>query len=228
MGWIKRQWEEIRPHAKWELVKAIIVSSAYPIVQKLRHLQWDWYVFGVLFLGSLIVQITWGKKRFSSQSTPQLGTNALTAVDFDAKAFLKTSYVSSLEPEVEARLRAIIAQANPPDLDSFYVKLLTKGAILFTYDMAWSHIYKSQVLLLYELNRKIMPVADAKSFYDRAASDKANIVYPKYTFEQWLNFLRGTMFVHVHPSAMVEITPRGRDFLKYLIHEGRSSEDRQY
>ena len=51
MGWIKRQWEEIRPHAKWELVKAIIVSSAYPIVQKLRHLQWDWYRFGVLFLG---------------------------------------------------------------------------------------------------------------------------------------------------------------------------------
>jgi hypothetical protein len=41
------------------------------------------------------------------------------------------------------------------------------------------------------------------------------------TFDDWMKFMGETQLVIVHPSKMVEITLKGRDFLKYLLHHGR-------
>jgi hypothetical protein len=57
-------------------------------------------------------------------------------------------------------------------------------------------------------------------YYDKAAVDYPNL-YPKYSFEQWLNYLMSEQLLIRHPSDMLEITHKGRDFLKYLAHWGR-------
>jgi len=62
MGWLSEQWKQVRGHAKWELIKWLVslltataISAAYVLLQKLRHLTWDWWAFGGVFAMSLVL-----------------------------------------------------------------------------------------------------------------------------------------------------------------------------
>jgi hypothetical protein len=71
-----------------------------------------------------------------------------------------------------------------------------------------------------------MPVLDTKPYYDEAARDYPQI-YANYSFDQWLGFVQEQQLVIRHPSDMLEITHKGKDFLKYSIHWGRYPEARK-
>ncbi len=120
----------------------------------------------------------------------------------------------------------MVNQTQPTDREAFYVKFIATGIIGYIYDIAWAYIYRSQVLLLLELNRRIMPLAEVKTFYEKAASDN-NSAYADYSFSQWLEFMKFYILIIQHESEMVEITLRGKDFLKYLVHWGRYADDRR-
>jgi hypothetical protein len=78
-----------------------------------------------------------------------------------------------------------------------------------------------------ELNRKngLLPLEEIKSFYNQAAASRPDF-YVRYTFDQWLSYMKAQLLLLVHPSNMVEITLRGKDFLKYLLHNGREPDQR--
>jgi hypothetical protein len=82
--------------------------------------------------------------------------------------------------------------------------------------------------MLTELNQKggLLPLAAAKSFYDKAAVECPGI-YSNYSSEEWIKFMIGQQLIIQHPSDMLEITVRGRDFLKYLTHWGRFANARK-
>jgi hypothetical protein len=82
-------------------------------------------------------------------------------------------------------------------------------------------------LALMEINRRIMPIAEVKAFYDKAAAEYPNR-YTNYSFEQWMEFLKSNTLLIWHPTGMVEITVQGRDFLRYLAHWGRYPDDRKF
>jgi hypothetical protein len=72
-----------------------------------------------------------------------------------------------------------------------------------------------------------MPLLAAKVHYDKAASEYPER-YAKYSFEQWMAFLKAyTLLIH-HPSDMLEITIIGKDFLKYSTHNGRFPDGREF
>ncbi len=102
------------------------------------------------------------------------------------------------------------------------------GLVGYLHDMTWVYIYKSQLLMLLELNRRNgwLPLADVKRYYDKAAAEHST-AYSDYSFEQWLEFMKSHELVIRHPSDMFEITIRGKDFLKYLTHWGRYADDRR-
>jgi hypothetical protein len=163
----------------------------------------------------------------ASQSISQDATATLmnASNNFDATEYFKTSYISTLKPELENNIRMAAAQNQPNDREAFYVKLITTGLPGFIYDSVWAYILRSQLLLLQELNRKALLVNDAKSFYDKAAIQNP-VVYAKFPFDPWLSFLRANFLLLQHPNGIVEISERGRDFLKYLVHCGRSADDK--
>lgn len=80
-----------------------------------------------------------------------------------------------------------------------------------------------------ELNRlnAIVPVTVARKIYDDVVPAYPD-VYPAYTFEQWLGWLRTKALVIVYPSDMLELTHRGKDFLKYNAHWSRSPDEKKY
>jgi hypothetical protein len=70
-------------------------------------------------------------------------------------------------------------------------------------------------------NNGWMTLASAQKYYDDAVAQYPE-VYKTYTFPQWIGYMKGQQLLIEHPSKMLEITVRGKDFLKYLTHWGRS------
>ena len=235
MGWLTEQWQQMRGNIKWDLLKlagASVITAAYLFLQKLRHLSLDWLVAVGLFVVSLVAFLYLGRARrnVGQSSSTQNSATALTvgARPFDATEFFRRSYYSPLQSEIETNVRTAAIHNQPNDRDGFYVKLLAVGLISYNYDMIWSNIFKSQLLALLELNRQngLLPLAAFKTYYDQAAlSDPTP--YAHYSFDQWLAFMQSQLLIIRHPSDMVEITHRGKDFLKYLLHWGRESDQRR-
>jgi hypothetical protein len=178
----------------------------------------------------LFFLLWWQEKRKASvqgQAPQNASTNLLNSSKFDATAFFANAYTSTMNDEIENNVRTAAEVNSPGDHERFYVKLIAKGLPAFTYDVVWAYIFKSQILALMELNRQILTIAQVKEFYDKAAAAHPDR-YAKYSFEHWMAFLTSNVLLIWHPSGMVQITVRGKDFLKYLTHCGRYADDRMF
>jgi hypothetical protein len=71
------------------------------------------------------------------------------------------------------------------------------------------------------MNSKVLRREKVKTYYDNAARQYPER-YANYSFEQWLSYMKGQILILEHPGDTVEITVRGRDFLKYMVHCGYS------
>lgn len=213
--------------AGWQLTKKAL--SYIPQISRDWASVIAWCAAAVL----LFWLISWQESRAAIKPTSPV--QALTAPSaaalnppFDLNKWMQESYKSDLLPAVEERVRALTNLANPPNREDFYFRLITMGILDFTYQSVWSGIFRSQLLLLSELNRRPLTTAQAQQFYDAAASEPANRVYPEYTFQKWTAFLESNALIGVQLGGIVHITDRGKDFLKFLVHAGRSPEDRRF
>lgn len=235
---IRDRWEDIRGHLIWQILVWIfgggLVAAIVQAVRSVRQLPFEWWFVGVVFLISAlalaVVTLLAGRKPMSQQSpiqtTPVLPVQP--AINLSAAEFFRTAYYSNLTVEVEKNIRLAAAQDQPNDREGFLAKFIGVGVVMYAHDQTWAYIYKSQLFMLTELNQKggIMPLPAAKLYYDKAA-DECPEVYANYSFEAWMEFMKGQQLIIQHPSAMLEITVRGKDFLKYLTHWGRLANARK-
>jgi hypothetical protein len=215
----------------------LVAMASWKVVKKLLthvpHVSEDWAsVISLLAAALILFGLVWWQQRTSKSGQKQAvqdATNSLVTspAKFDATAFFQQSYASPLQAETESNIRAAAIQNQPNDREGFYAKFIAIGIFAYLYDMVWASIYRSQLLLLMELNRRMLSLAEVKSYYDKAASDNPTH-YANYSFDQWLDFMKSRILLIQYPSQMFEITVRGKDFLKYLTHWGRYPDDRSF
>ena len=104
------------------------------------------------------------------------------------------------------------------------IRILASGSITYIFDVVWYTIYNSQLRLLDALNSRQLTTAEAKKYYDQA-SQNFPIPYLTYSFDQWLSYLHFWSLIAQNGDTL-GISVRGKEFLKYLVHEGRSASDR--
>lgn len=225
---LTHQWNDIKGNAKWALALllwgAVISAIKYGLQQIPRMPLWAiWLIIAVLsFLAFL-----WLARQLTKSSSAQLTTVQRTAMtpgaEFDPEQFFNTAYQSQIVAESANNFRsmAIAKYPNVKEREEFCYKFIGAGLTSYLYDETWWLIYRSQLLLLQEANQRLISLDEAKAFYDNAAKEYPN-EYKTYTFDAWLNFirLRGLILQH---GTMLEITLRGRDFLKFLVHTSRSA-----
>jgi hypothetical protein len=148
--------------------------------------------------------------------------NQTPRMTFNAREYFRLAYYSPVTVEMENAVRVIADNYDPNDHEVFYARFLGVGVVAYGHDITWAYIYGSQLLLLVELNRiaKIVPVSTSRKYFDEAVT-KYPEIYANYTFEQWLEWIRGQGLIACYPSEMMEISHAGKDFLKYLAHWGR-------
>jgi hypothetical protein len=141
--------------------------------------------------------------------------------------YFKRAYYSPITAEVEQNIQVAAHNDSPNDHEAFYIRLIGTGVVAYMHDDSWWEAFRSQILLLMELNRvdRTVPLSLARQFYDEAIPTCPKI-YPQYTFEQWLDWLKSKALIAVYPSDMLEISHKGKDFLRYLAHVGRRPDDK--
>jgi|ERR1700722_1623168 len=239
-NWFRRQYDDIKGNMKWALL-AILWAPLSALAKKLLHMipdMPDWAVWLILFVLSAIAFVWLAKSSRrpsvalqqapSQSSTPPLiptisGLYGQTPqITFDPVDWFKHAYYSPVTAEVENNMKIVAQKSFPNDREGFYARLIGIGIVSYLHDMTWAYIFKSQILMLMEMNRKNgwLSVSEAKVFYDNAVASCPK-VYAKYSFGGWLEYMKGQQLLVRHPSEMLEITHRGKDFLKYVAHWGR-------
>lgn len=147
--------------------------------------------------------------------------------NFKFDDYFRLAHTSQLTDATERDIKALVARQHPNDREATLTKFIGIGYWEFQHENTWAYIFRSQILALTELNSKggMMPLAAAKAHYETAKAGSA--FYATYSFDQWLTFMQAFTLLIRHPSDMLEITLRGRDFLKFLTHKGWSSEGRK-
>ncbi len=235
-------WRKVKTTLEWtHLAKVVfdlfVAIFSLKVIQKLLtyipQISKDWasIIGWAVAVGVLFFLIWWQEKHKTGEqgaATQNTSGNLLNSATFDATKHFATSYVSTMYEEVANNARTAAQLNSPTDREAFYVRLIALGLPTFTYEVVWAYIFRSQVLALMEINRRgFVPIADVRAFYDKAAIEYPDR-YAKYSFEGWMEFLKSNGLLLWHPSGMIEITVRGKDFLKFLTHWGRYPDDRAF
>jgi|SRR5208282_1409558 len=238
-GWLATQYNDIKGNFKWALLAAFWWLAAHygkKLLLLIPNIP-GWTVTAILFCLSLAVFFWLAKsgKHVTgqpTQSSPMLqpGIPTLSSllgqqpnVTFNAREFFLHAWFSPFTAEIEQNIKIAAHQNEPQNPEAFYARFIGVGLVAYLHDMTWVVIYKSQLLLLYELNRRgVLPISEAKKFYDQAVKEYPK-AYTNYSFEQWMNYLTSRIppLIVRSASEMLDITFRGKDFLKYIAHTGQ-------
>lgn len=189
------------------------------------------WLSGALFLWLLLrygfAWRSWGEEQRGNRGQSLAATAlASTNVELDAKKILAAAYNSTLEEEIERNIDHMIADIPKNERDTIIVKYIASQTLFYVYDGVWWTIFKSQLKALEELNRRVRRIEDVRTLYADAVEQYPDF-YSSYSFEQWLGYLKNNTLILDCPGDAIGITQRGTDFLKYLIHCGRSANDRR-
>jgi hypothetical protein len=126
------------------------------------------------------------------------------------------------EEALKAQLEAVLGK-DPTDRERVLVRLLAANTIAEEFERNYYLIFGSQIAALVQLNTAgavgiEMPQIEA--IFSQAAQRHPDI-YKDAQIADWLSFLLRTHLVHIEVNKAY-ITPVGKEFLKYLIHQGYS------
>ncbi len=233
-----KQYNDIKGNAKWALLGVLwtpLAAATQFLLRQIPHFPiWAaWTSVGVL---SAIAFIWVAKTQHRGQGqtaaqdlatqpgVPGVQPNAA----FNFADFFRLSHTSQLTDQTERDIKVWVAQQQPNDREGALAKFIGIGFWGYMHDITWAYIFRSQILALTELNAKggLMPLANANAHFEKAKADYPQ-TYSNYSFQQWLDFMTSHNLLIRHPTDMLEITLRGRDFLKYLTHWGSNAEMRR-
>jgi hypothetical protein len=203
---------------QWLLTKyAALPSSLATAVWLLASAGVLWLLL-TIFKQKSIVQVS---------PTQTINPNAIEQTTKAVDEFYATNNGPMLQETEDYIQRLAVYHKNPAERERFLVRAISACAVSYLYDMAWSMIYRSQLEALNELNaRGALDLGQIKPFYEAAAAAYPG-TYGAYPFESWLAFLRGQLLI-TQDGQIVQITVRGKDFLKYLVQCGRLVKDRVF
>ena len=137
---------------------------------------------------------------------------------------LRRLFDNALLIQREEMIRRELAQLTFRDTterEAFLVRVLAAASIVQSFEQIYRSIWGSQIGALQFLNSANLGGVDpnqVRPWYDQAAGRDPEL-YGSYSFEQWLGFLRSQALI-VASEAGVTISLEGREFLKYVLHQG--------
>ena len=150
-----------------------------------------------------------------------------TAIEKNPEALQKFlgQFDNSLLVERERLVMNYLSEAGieqPTARERALVRLLAANSIIQNFERTYMLIWGSQIAAIQFLNsvgRDGIEIERLRPIYDQAVSQFPEIYKDTYSFEQWLGFVQSQQLVFRNESH-VGITLMGREFLKYILHQG--------
>ena len=241
-NWLVGQYNDIKGNFKWACIAAlwwVVVHYGRRMLQLIPNIP-GWMVSSILLCLSLAVFV-WlaksAKRSAPSQQPAALQSSGIPTlsgilmqeakITFDVRQWFRGAYYSPVTAEVEKNIKIVSAQSQPNDREGFLARFIGVGLVSYLHDMTWAYMFRSQAVMLTDMNNKggFLPVAEAKTYYNDAVKEHS-YDYRISSFDSWLEYMKREQLIIQHPSDMLEITHRGKDFLRYLTHWGRDINSR--
>jgi hypothetical protein len=236
-NFLAKQYNDIKGNAKWALLGLLwtpIVAAGQFLLRQIPHVQsWAaWLTIGV-FSAIAFIWVAKSQRQGQTQTAVQdlamqPGLPSQPNAGFNFAAYFRLSHTSQLTDQTERDIKILVAQQQPNDREGALAKFIGIGFWGYMHDVTWAYIFRSQILALTELNARggLMPLANAAAHFEKAKGDYPQ-TYANYSFQEWLLFITTHNLLIRHPTDMLELTLRGRDFLKYVTHWGMNAEMRK-
>ncbi len=192
-----------------------------------------WVLFFGLFALGAVLNFVAARRRGRPQNQAQdsatqiVAAKALTTSPIDVDAYFLHTYCGQLQAETEKNVQIMINSRPADERIGLAVRFISTMLAKVIYDELWINIFHSQILVLQEINVRILRIEQVRVYYDAAEAAYPN-EYGQYSFVRWVAFLRDQLLVIDHPADTIGITVKGKDFLKYMLHQGYKPEQRQY
>jgi hypothetical protein len=134
----------------------------------------------------------------------------------------RTEYFAMREVQLEVVLNQLGISEDPQQAVRVLIALTASASIGDEFERLYNIVWGSQLRILQALNSapQSTPVELLRPIYDEAAA-----VYPAmyrdYAFEAYIAFMLTTEIIAVN-EGKASITLKGRTFLTYLVHDGKS------
>jgi len=167
-----------------------------------------------------------GKKGLEADEAPEIGQQISGEVSPSPSPELQRVLESALLIEREESVREQLETlkiGHGPDYDPDLIRLISHFSFSLEFERTYSLIWGSQIDTLQLLNSREAAGAHIDTvhiYYEHASLDYPD-AYERYTYEEWLDFLVTSKLVSLTENN-VTITVQGREFLKWMINEGRN------
>ncbi len=153
---------------------------------------------------------------------PVAKTDARTAVDELLRRLPRTTYFTQQEEALLQLLKERGIADDPTQMTRALLGIAAHAMTIWDMEMLYNSIFGSQIRILEMLNTSgARPISDLRAVYDEVAREYSS-TFDGYPFERYLAFLQNAAFVEVKEQQAF-ITLKGRTFLVYLAHEGKST-----
>jgi hypothetical protein len=157
------------------------------------------------------------------RSLARLSANVGTCVIESVAEFLR-SFDNPMLLEGEQRILADLRQRRieaPADREKALIRSLAATSTLLHFERIHKTIWAGQLTCLRALNTRIDGLApeEIRPLYETAKAEYPGL-YENYPFEAWMGFLERHGLLR-HQNARAFITVEGREFLKFLVADGR-------
>lgn len=163
-------------------------------------------------------------KKITTRGLETEATNQKIALTASAAEELHRVFDNALLVQREALVRTTLEGLefrDPTERESFLIRFLAASAISQQFERAYWNIWGSQLAALQFLNGLGTDGAEQDwllPFYEQSAAKdpQAEVEYP---FDQWLGFLVSHQLASPE-GTRIGVTLEGREFLKYILHQG--------
>jgi len=154
---------------------------------------------------------------------PAPGRSARDVADDMLRRLPRSEYVTSLEVQIEQALEAAGVAGDAGQKSRVLLAVAALSAMSVDFERLYNLIFGGQIKILQALNANALPTGRLAPFYEAAAAEHPEF-FATYRFEQYLGFLTRQELILEQPDGNTAITIKGRAFLVYLAHEGKSLE----
>jgi hypothetical protein len=161
-----------------------------------------------------------------SESTSSISDSLSISPDSETSHQLATVKRISVSLTVRAQEDRILADidkfklSNTTETINLLVRHLTVYQLYHAAEQLYRTIFGSQIAVLKRMNFEGPMNRDAmRKFYDEAA-EKFPMLYNKYPFESYVNFLKNHRVVTTNDDINYAITALGKEFLQWMVMEG--------
>ena len=113
-----------------------------------------------------------------------------------------------------------IAGGDQTQKEKFLIRIIAAQGIRQQFEATYQNIWGSQLTALQIANTTLdgVQLGTFETIYNQAVAQNKDW-YANYSFERWLAYMEN-QFLSIRKDDKIYITLTGREFLKYIIHQG--------